>query len=754
MQTIYLIFVVVLFLLAISDLIVGVSNDAVNFLNSAIGSKAAPFKVIMAIAALGVLFGAVFSGGMMEVARKGIFNPQMFFFNEIMVIFLAVMLTDVILLDLFNTMGLPTSTTVSIVFELLGAAVGVSVLKIAGAPDGNIYDYINTSKALAIISGILLSVVVAFSFGAIIQYITRLIFSFRYQKTLKYFGSIWGGIAVSAITYFILIKGAKGSTLISKENITWIKENTFLILTISFVGWTILLQLLNWIFKVNILKVIVLVGTFALAMAFAGNDLVNFIGVPLAGFSAYKEFVSSGLAADAISMEALAGAVKTPTLFLILAGFVMVITLWFSKKARSVVTTTLDLSRQDEGEERFESFPFSRAIVRASVRLNDVFTSVIPTAVVRKINNRFAMPTEQVDEGVSFDLIRASVNLVVASVIISFATSLKLPLSTTYVTFMVAMGTSLSDKAWGRESAVYRISGVMIVIAGWFFTALIAFTVAFVLAMIISYLGVYGVAALIAIAVFLVVRSHLSFKRKQKEEEGLVKKQSDEKLTNQQNVLLQCNRTIIASLSSTARIYDSIINGLVSEKRSILKSTGKEMEILRKTTKNIKSNLYQTLNKLSDNDIDNSHNYVQIIDYIREITRALRTISADVIMHVDNKHKGLNKVQKEELLQLSKEFNDYSFKLVEAIKNQSFSESEDLKIQNDQILNTIKVFRKNQVSRIKNERDNTKKSLLFLNIMFESKNIMNDCHKILKIHERFITNVDANHVLLDKKYYH
>ncbi len=753
MQTIYLIFVVVLFLLAISDLIVGVSNDAVNFLNSAIGSKAAPFKIIMVIAALGVLFGAIFSGGMMEVARKGIFNPEMFYFNEIMVIFLAVMLTDVILLDLFNTMGLPTSTTVSIVFELLGAAVGVTILKIIDMPDGNVYDYINTSKALAIISGILLSVVVAFSFGAIVQYITRLFFSFKYQKTLKYFGSIWGGMAIAAITYFILIKGAKGSTLISKENITWIKENTLIILSISFVGWTIILQLLNWIFKINILKVIVLVGTFALAMAFAGNDLVNFIGVPLAGYSAFNEFINSGLTADAVSMEALAGAVKTPTLFLILAGVIMVLTLWFSKKSRSVVATTLNLSRQDEGEERFDSFPFSRAIVRASVRLNDAFTTIMPKPLLNKMNSRFEESDVQVDEGVSFDLVRASVNLVVASVIISFATSLKLPLSTTYVTFMVAMGTSLADKAWGRESAVYRISGVIVVIAGWFFTALIAFTVAFILSMIISYLGVYGVAILIALAVFLVVRSHLAFKRKEDSTESVAKKEMEEKLTNQQNVLLQCNRTIIAGLSNTARIYDDIIKGLATEKRSKLKIAGKEMEALRASTKKIKSNLYQTLNKLSDNDIDNSHNYVQIIDYIREVTRSLRTIYEDVILHVDNKHKGLNDIQKEELSILSKEFNNYSFKLVEAIKKQNFNEFNELEAQNEEVLKIIRKFRKNQVTRIKNERDNTKKSLLFLNIMFESKNIMTDCHKILKIHERFITNVEATDVLKDKEYY-
>ncbi|NCC72897.1 MAG: phosphate permease, partial [Sphingobacteriia bacterium] len=487
---IYLIIVIVLIAFAISDLIVGVSNDAVNFLNSAIGSKVAPMYVIMIIASVGVAIGATFSSGLMEVARSGIFHPGEFTFSEIMVIFLAVMVTDIILLDLFNTFGLPTSTTVSIVFELLGSAVAVSVIKIYASSESlaELGKYINSAKALAIISGILLSVIISFTIGAIVQYFARLIFTFSYEKTLRYYGSIFGGLAITTITFFMIIKGAKGASFITEGMAQWLETHTFHIIVYGFIAWTALLQLLHWLFNVSIPKVIVLFGTFALAFAFAGNDLVNFIGVPLAGFESYKSFVATpGASPDTFFMGSLSHPIHTSTIYLLSAGIVMVITLWFSKKARSVVATSVDLSRQNTGEERFGASPLSRAIVRSSMALSKTFSGIIPDLIKSRIDKRFQIPKSikksgQSKDAASFDVIRASVNLVVAAALIALGTSLKLPLSTTYVTFMVAMGTSLADRAWGRDSAVYRVQGVFSVIGGWFLTAIVAFTVSFIIA--------------------------------------------------------------------------------------------------------------------------------------------------------------------------------------------------------------------------------------------------------------------------------
>ncbi|MCF8230633.1 MAG: inorganic phosphate transporter [Bacteroidales bacterium] len=744
METIYLILVIVLFSLAISDLVVGVSNDAVNFLNSAIGSKAASFKTIMIIAGLGVLAGATFSSGMMEVARKGIFHPDMFYFKEVMIIFLAVMLTDVILLDVFNTMGLPTSTTVSIVFELLGAAVAVSLLKAIENPGIELHEYINTGKALAIIAGILFSVVIAFLLGAIAQYFTRLIFTFRYIKTLKYYGAIWGGIAITAITYFILIKGAKGSALITGEQHQWIQANALQILAVSFVAWTIALQLISYLVKFNMLRLIVLVGTFALAMAFAGNDLVNFIGVPLAGFSSFQIFAEAG-ASDpgTFLMEQLSGAVETPKLILLGAGIVMVITLWKSKKAKSVVTTTLDLSRQEEGEERFQSYTFSRAIVRAGRSLNEGVRKILPNSWLDKMEERFTLPDKEQDTGVSFDLLRASVNLVIASIIISFATSLKLPLSTTYVTFMVAMGTSLSDKAWGRESAVYRISGVITVIGGWFFTAVIAFTAAFIFAMIISFGDMIAIVLLIAVAIFFIIKTHALHKKRETEKEEREKQREyDSRLSNRQNILIQCSRTILGTLSSISKIYQDIIEHVSNEDRQNLKATGREMDTLRKSAKEQKENLYFTVNKLEEHDIDSGHNYVQVVDYLRELTRSIRTIYDQSFTHVDNNHKTFTKEQREELTNLANKLSDYLFEISSNIKNHDHGDLDVASDKNEELIELVESMRKYQIKRIKKQNDSTKRSMLYLSILFETKNILKDTWHILKIQQRFIQSVD------------
>ncbi len=486
---------IVLAALAIIDLVVGVSNDAVNFLNSAIGSKAISFKTTMIVASLGVLVGALFSSGMMEIARSGIFVPSMFSFNDVMIIFLAVMISDILLLDVFNSMGLPTSTTVSIIFELLGAAVCLAIYKIYTNEDdfSTLGTYINTKKASEIVYSILLSVILSFSIGGLVQYLSRLIFTFHYEKKLKYFGAVFGGIAITAITFFILIKGLKGVSFISKDQYNWIKENQLMIIGFNFIFFTILSQVFSSVFKINILRVIIVIGTFALALAFAGNDLVNFIGVPIAAFNSYEIFQTSGVSGDVFMMGALADDnIVAPFYFLLFAGLVMVITLWTSKKAKSVIETGVNLSRQGDGVEKFAPNSASRFIVRTGVYIGEGLNYFLPKKIQIHIDKRFEKvekKSKNSEDEPAFDMVRASVNLMVASILISIGTSMKLPLSTTYVTFMVAMGTSFADRAWDRESAVYRIAGVFNVIGGWFFTAIVAFIMSFIIADVKKELG-------------------------------------------------------------------------------------------------------------------------------------------------------------------------------------------------------------------------------------------------------------------------
>src|SRR6056300_1529133 len=520
MDNVYLLMLIALAVLAVADIVVGVSNDAINFLNSAIGSKAISFRTIMIVASLGIFIGAVFSSGMMEVARKGIFNPGAFYFDEIMVIFMAVIITDILLLDFFNTLGLPTSTTVSIVFNLLGASIVMSLIKIGASDTETLIDinnYINTDKAITIISGILLSVVIAFSVGAIVQLISRIIFTFQFEKKIKNFGALFGGIALTSITYFIFIKGLKG-TPYYKDMSEILKNNELLIVFFAFIILTVFSYLFQKISRKSILLVIILVGTFGLALAFSGNDLVNFIGVPMAAYHSYEAWSVSGIPASEFSMEILSEKVPTEPGLLFIAGAIMVVTLAFSKKARTVADTSIDLSRQGDGSERFQPNILSRSIVKGSTKLVSVISTILPAAVQTKITNSFQTPAIEISEEKAkalpaFDMIRASINLAVAGILISIATSMKLPLSTTYVTFMVAMGTSLADRAWGRESAVYRVAGVVNVIGGWFATALVAFTFAGILTYLI-YLGQgAAIAILLIVAAFLVIRNYLNYKK-------------------------------------------------------------------------------------------------------------------------------------------------------------------------------------------------------------------------------------------------
>ncbi|TDO01235.1 inorganic phosphate transporter [Sunxiuqinia elliptica] len=741
MEQFYLILVIVLFALAISDLVVGVSNDAVNFLNSAIGSKAAPKWVIFGVASIGVLVGATFSSGMMEVARKGIFHPDMFFFAEIMVIFMAVMITDVILLDLFNTLGLPTSTTVSIVFELLGAAVAVSVVKInqAGQSISELHKYINSEKALAIITGILLSVFIAFIVGAVVQYIARLIFSFKTHKTLKYFGSAFGGLAIAGMTYFMIIKGAKGASFMSAETVNFLKNNILNILLVSFVGWTVILQLLYLIFKIDIPKVIVLVGTFGLAMAFAGNDLVNFIGVPLAGFSSFKAWMAGGaVSPDSFEMGMLSGKVPTPTYMLVVAGFIMIITLITSRKARSVVATTVDLSRQSEGDERFGSSAFSRTMVRTTISINKGFRKIVPAGFIRAFDSRFEPNTEELNkykdkDKPAFDKIRASVNLVVASILISIGTSLKLPLSTTYVTFMVAMGTSLADRAWDRESAVYRISGVFTVIGGWFMTALVAFSVAAFIAWIISISGNFMIFIFVLVAIFMVGRTYFVFKKKAKEKE-----EEEEELEVSDQIMEKTKKQVLNTIMNANQIYSVSIDSFIKEDRSHLKESLGLNKKFQKKVKKAKDKVFTTIQTLQQESMESGHCYVQIVDYQREISHSLRFLVEPLHKHLENNHKPFVEIQLEEMTELIAQVDEFFNLTLHMVKDDRFEKFDEVLALKESLTDKLTQLEKKQIKRIKAKDVSTRNSLLFFNVIKETKNLVLHSINLVKSQRDFV----------------
>jgi len=749
MENFYLIIVIILFALAISDLIVGVSNDAVNFLNSAFGSKAAPRWVIFTMAGLGVLIGATFSSGMMEVARKGIFHPDMFVFSEIIIIFLAVMITDVILLDLFNTFSMPTSTTVSIVFELLGSAVAVSLVKIktSGGSLIELSNYINSEKALAIITGILLSVLIAFTLGSFVQYITRLIFTFNYRRQMKYFGALFGGFAVTAITYFILIKGIDGSTFAEikvsggEKLSDWVTTHTKLLLLYSFLTWVVVLQLLNWLFKVKILKLTVLIGTFALAMAFAGNDLVNFIGVPVAGFKSFQAWIGSGgVSPDSFSMEMLRDKSSTPVFMLLLSGLIMVITLITSKKAQSVTETEVNLGRQSEGMERFGSSLIARLTVRSTINVNKSLSRLLPARVNRSIEERFRpVPLSQLpsSDTPAFDKIRASVNLVVASILIAFGTSLKLPLSTTYVTFMVAMGTSLADRAWDRESAVYRISGVFAVIGGWFLTAIIAFTFSGLIAFVISFGGSIMIFIFIAIAIAMVIRTHHLFKKRRanaliEDEDAINEKDETDK------VVEKCKKQVTKSIMMANSIYSSSLEAFLKEKRSNLKDSLGLKDNLNKRSKKQKNRVLNTLSRIEE-EIDSGHFYVQLIDYQREMAHSLNFLVEPLFEHLNNNHKPFIKVQVQELKALIEKTDSFFNFSHQVIKGNKFDSVNDLIKQRDDILVYLEQLEIAQIKRIKSGVVNTRNSILFFNTITETKNMLLHCINLIKSHRDFIT---------------
>jgi phosphate/sulfate permease len=738
METYYVLIVGFLFILAVSLLVIGVSNDAVNFLNSAIGSKAAPFKVVLLIAGVGVLMGAVFSNGMMEVARKGIFNPEFFSFSEIMVIFLSVMLTNILLLDFFNTLGLPTSTTISIVFGILGGAVGVAMIKVGAADPGvdAIANYINIESSVLIIIGIFLSIVIAFSVGLVVQWFVRLAFSFNHGKTLKYWGGIWGGIAITAILYFLLIKGAKGSTLISPGTLDFIKSHTSVILLASLAGWTIIFQLLIFFTNVNVLKITVLVGTFALAMAFAGNDLVNFIGVPLAGFESFKAFTASGSAdAGTFMMDALSAPVNTPIFFLVTAGLIMVLTLRFSKKAKSVTATTIDLSRQDEGAERFDSSSLARFIVRKTVELSKGFRTISPDGLIKFVESRFRADTDfgSKDYKLAFDLVRASVNLVVASILIAIGTSLRLPLSTTYVTFMVAMGTSLADGAWGRDSAVYRISGVLTVIGGWFFTAFIAFLASFLISIVILFGKMPAIIILIGLSGYLLFRTHILHKRKSEKEE----EKEQEVITAPAQVLLSWEEEIQASVTKVSRILNQTYSNFFKEKHKELKALRKESKKLCKEMKEKRDEIPSTLKKFEESDLESGHHYVQVVTYMIEMCNSLSHIIQPAFNHIDNNH-AFDKEQNGSLQEFRDQLKSFFDFLIDLLRKRRYDQLDELVLRRDKLISTINDILYTRVKIIKKTKKGVKVSVTYIEMLSETKNLMLNVVHLVKANAQFL----------------
>lgn len=748
MDNIYLLMIIALVALAIADLVVGVSNDAVNFLNSAIGSKAISFRSIMIVASIGIALGAVFSSGMMEVARKGIFNPGMFNFEDIMFIFMAVMITDILLLDFFNTLGMPTSTTVSIVFELLGAAVAMALIKIA-AEGGNfneVINYINTSKATEIILGILLSVIVAFSIGALVQWFSRLLLSFRFEKKHSWVSALFSGIALAAITYFILMKGIKG-TAFSGENLSiiggmtiadFIEKNVWGISIVNFAFWALLSYILITFAKVNIYKLIIGVGTFALALAFAGNDLVNFIGVPIAAWQSYEAWVASGVAASDFSMDILAEKVPTPTLMLFIAGMIMVLTLWFSSKAKGVVKTSIDLSSQSDTEERFQPNFLSRSLVRFAISLSQLTSSLLPGSFQKRIEKQFEKPVislskERVHELPAFDMVRAAVNLMVAGILISIATSYKLPLSTTYVTFMVAMGTSLADRAWGAESAVYRVAGVLNVIGGWFGTAIIAFIAAGSILAIISFGKGASIAVLLFAAVLLLARNYISYNKKAKEIKAEDRLQRAES-SSIQGVIEESANNIANVVKRTNKLYTNSINGLAKHDLDLLKKNKKQGAKLAAEIEDLRDNIFYFIKNLDESSVGASNFYINILSSLQDMSQSLEYIGKVSHKHVHNNHKKLKYNQIKELKEIDLKLEEILEKTRRAFDDRSFEQIGIILNERNELFGLVSQKIEKQVVRTRVEESSPKNTTLYFSLLLETKDLMTAIMDLLEMY--------------------
>ena len=743
METIYLGIIIFLFVLAVFDLMVGVSNDAVNFLNSAIGAKAASFKTIMIISAIGIFIGASLSNGMMDIARHGIYQPEHFYFEEIMCILLAVMLTDVVLLDVFNSMGMPTSTTVSMVFELLGGTFALALIKVYGDSSLELGDLINTDKALSVIMAIFVSVAIAFFFGMLVQYIARVIFSFNYQNKMKYSIGLFGGIAATAIIYFMLIKGLKDSSFMTKENLAWVKDHTAQLVLTCFVFFTVLMQILHWL-KINVFKIVVLLGTFALALAFAGNDLVNFIGVPLAGYSSFIDYTTNGAgyAPDSFLMTSLLGPASTPWYFLVGAGAIMVYALFTSKKAHAVIKTSVDLSRQDEGEETFGSTPIARTLVRISLNMSNSLSRIIPEGTKNWIDSRFRKDEAIIADGGAFDLVRAAVNLVLAGLLIAIGTSLKLPLSTTYVTFMVAMGSSLSDRAWGRDSAVFRITGVLSVIGGWFLTAGAAFTICFFVALIIHFGGTVAIVLLIGLAAFTLIRSQVLFKKKNlkgKENETfkeIMRSTDSNQALNLMRVLTreELNKVLLYAEENFDRTVNSFINENLRGLRKAMGASKFEKQLL----KQMKRTGTLAMCRLDNNTVlEKGLYYYQGNDFASELVYSINRLCEPCLEHIDNNFNPLDVAQKNEFSEVSAKITALISSCREKLNNNAYEDFEtDLATAN--ALNAqLAHLKREELKRIQTQTGSIKVSMVYLTMIQEAQNVVTYTINLMKVNRKF-----------------
>lgn len=741
METVYLGIVIFLFMLAVFDLLVGVSNDAVNFMNSAVGAKVAKFKTIILVAAIGVFTGAIMSNGMMDIARHGIFNPVNFSFYDIMCILLAVMVTDVVLLDIFNTLGLPTSTTVSMVFELLGGTFILAIIRIVGDETGllSLGDMMNTEKALSVILGIFLSVAVAFITGTFVQYVSRLIFSFNYKKHLSWTIGVFGGISVTSLAYFTLIKGLKSAPFMTAESMAWINDNTLSLVLGCFVFFTLLMQILHWC-KVNVFRIIVLLGTFSLALAFAGNDLVNFIGVPLAGFSAYTDYVanSGGAGIHDFMMTSLSSSAHTPIIFLFASGIVMVYALATSKKAKNVIKTSVDLARQEEGDEMFGSSALARTIVRRATSINDFMKQVIPANVRQWINSRFNKDEVILADGAAFDMVRASVNLVLSGLLIIIGTTMKLPLSTTYVTFIVAMGSSLADRAWGRESAVYRITGMLSVIGGWFITAFVAFIICAFVTIIMFYTSFVGMFAFIAIAVFLLIRSNIRYAKKEKSEkqDNIFTTMMRSKDKNEILTLLRIHvkETLSSYLRYTEETYTQITDGFMNEDLKLLRKAESKTDDQRKMLKKRRRKEILGLRRIPIAIAIEKNTWFHLgSNSCEQMLHCLKRILDPCKEHVDNNFNPIQKNCIDEFLPVRQELCTLMERTCKAIDSNDYTDADDILKKGDDLKNKISFLRKEQMNRMQESANATlKASLVYLNILQETQELVSIWRHLLR----------------------
>jgi phosphate/sulfate permease len=685
---------------------------------------------------------------MMEVARSGIFNPGEFYFDEIMFIFMAVMITDILLLDFFNTLGLPTSTTVSIVFELLGAAVAMATIKIM-ADGGNltqVIGYINTAKALEIISGILLSVVIAFTIGAMVQWVSRLLLSYNFQKKALWVGALFGGVALTSIFYFIFMKGIGGTPFagMSFDLIGGVTIKNFLesqvigIILSSLVFWSLLSYVLMAVGSTNIYKVVIGAGTFALALAFAGNDLVNFIGVPIAAYQSYEAWAVSGSAATEFNMGILATKVPTPTLMLFLSGLVMVVTLWLSKKARFVADTEINLAREGEAKERFEPHFLSRFIVRFSMMVGTYSATIFPLSIREKIASRFQKPTVQLLKGKTlelpaFDMVRAAVNLMVAAILISIATSYKLPLSTTYVTFMVAMGTSLADRAWGAESAVYRVAGVLNVIGGWFMTAIIAFIAAGIILTLISFGKGAAIAILLFAAILILARNYISYRRKSREIKAVDSLRRAES-SSIQGVIVESAENISNVIKRTNKIYTNSINGLAKHDLDQLKKNKKQVAKLSAEVEDLRDSIFYFIKNLDEGSVGASNFYINVLAYLTDMTQSLEYIGKVSHKHVHNNHKKLKYNQIKELKELDLKLNEILEHTKSAFDKRSFQAIGAILGGKQELFDMVSQKIEKQVKRTRSEESSPKNTTLYFSILLETKDLLTATMNLLELY--------------------